>query len=55
MTSSELGITPVNTVDAMVDELYDINPMLNEMADLAFTESDHDRVIKMVTKLEKGR
>ena len=55
MTSSELGITPVNTVDAMVDELYDINPMLNEMAELMFTESDHDRVINMVTKLEKGR
>jgi hypothetical protein len=55
MTSSELGITPVNTVDSMVDELYDINPMLNEMADLAFNESDYDRVIKMVTKLERGR
>lgn len=55
VTSSELGITPVNTVDAMVDELYDINPMLTELAEMMFLESNQERVIKMVIKLERGR
>jgi hypothetical protein len=55
VTSSELGITPINTIDAMVDELYDINPMLTEMAEMMFLESNQERVIKMVTKLERGR
>jgi hypothetical protein len=50
-----LGITPVNTVNAMVDELNDINPLIKEMSGILFAESDHDRVIKMVTKLESGR
>jgi hypothetical protein len=55
VTSSMLGITPVNTVNAMVDELNDINPLIKEMSGILFAESDHDRVIKMVTKLESGR
>ena len=55
VTSSMLGITPVNTVNTMVDELNDINPLIKEMSGILFAESDHDRVIKMVTKLESGR
>jgi hypothetical protein len=55
VTSSMLGITPVNTVNTMVDELNDINPLIKEMSGIMFADSDHDRVIKMVTKLESGR